>query len=85
MEERPEDKIIRLEKENAYLKSLLKLHRIKYDADNCSLFKKVSENNVRYFLSFFYVRGDVYAKRVLNKKTGKVSYYPQSLNFWKDG
>ena len=85
MEERPEDKIIRLEKENAYLKSLLKLHGIKYDADNCSLFKKVSENNVRYFLSFFFVRADVYARRVISKKTGKASYYPQCSNFWKDG
>ena len=30
MEEKPEDKVIRLEKENAYLKSLLKQYGIKY-------------------------------------------------------
>ena len=85
MEEKLEDKVIRLEKENAYLKSLLKQHGIKYQDENCSLFKKANENNVRYYISLFYVRSDVYAKRVVNKSTGKAGYYPQCVNFWKDG
>ena len=85
MEENLEDKIIRLEKENEYLKSLLKLYGIKYKSENDSLFKKVGIDNVKYFCSYFWVRGDVYAKRVVNKSNGKASYYPQCANFWKDG
>lgn len=85
MEEKPEDKIIRLEKENAYLKSLLDFHGIKYQTEDSSLFKKVNEVNARYFTNYFWVRGDVYAKRVINKNTGKAGYYPQCENFWKDG
>lgn len=85
MEENLEDKIIRLEKENEYLKSLLKLYGIKYKSESDSLFKKVGIDNVKYFCSYFWVRGDVYAKRVVNKSNGKASYYPQCANFWKDG
>lgn len=33
----------------------------------------------------FWGRQDVYAKRYLNKKTGKSGYYPQCKNFWKNG
>ena len=85
MEERPEDKIIRLEKENVYLKSLLKHYGIKYQSENSSLFKKANENNARYFLNCFGIRYDVYVRRVISNKTGKAGYYPQCLNFWKDG
>ena len=37
------------------------------------------------FFSMFWGRQDVYAKRYYNKKTGKSGYYPQCINFWKNG
>ncbi len=34
------------------------------------------------FFGMFWGRQDVYAKRSVNKETGKVAYYPQCSNFW---
>ena len=34
------------------------------------------------FFSMFWGRQDVYAKRSVNKETGKAAYYPQCNNFW---
>lgn len=34
------------------------------------------------FFYMFWGRQDVYAKRSVNKETGKAAYYPQCNNFW---
>ena len=42
----------------------------------------ITENMVNQFFSMFWGRQDVYAKRSVNKETGKAAYYPQCNNFW---
>ena len=42
----------------------------------------ITENMANQFFSMFWGRQDVYAKRSVNKETGKAAYYPQSNNFW---
>ena len=42
----------------------------------------ITENMANQFFSMFWGRQDVYAKRSVNKETGKVAYYPQCNNFW---
>ena len=42
----------------------------------------ITENMANQFFSMFWGRQDVYAKRSVNKKTGKAAYYPQCNNFW---
>lgn len=37
------------------------------------------------FFARFWGREDVYAKRSVNKKTGKAGYFPQCDNFWRYG
>ena len=78
-------KIEILEKENQYLKDLLKEagityeQRIHFDADS------ISYEKARLFFSYFWGRTDVYAKRYENKKTGSSGYFPQCRNFWRYG
>ena len=42
----------------------------------------ITENMANKFFGMFWGRQDVYAKRSVNKETGKVAYYPQCNNFW---
>lgn len=42
----------------------------------------ITENMANRFFGMFWGRQDVYAKRSVNKETGKVAYYPQCNNFW---
>ena len=42
----------------------------------------ITENIANQFFSMFWGRQDVYAKRSVNKETGKAAYYPQCNNFW---
>ena len=42
----------------------------------------ITENMANQFFSMFWGRQDVYAKRIVNKETGKAAYYPQCNNFW---
>lgn len=44
---------------------------------------EITEKMAINFFSRFWGRQDVYAKRSVNKSTGKVGYYPQCQNFWK--
>ena len=74
-----------LEKENQYLKSLLKdagIHygqRVHFNVDH------ISYEQARLFFSYFWGRTDVYAKRYENKKTVSSGYFPQCRNFWRYG
>ncbi len=45
--------------------------------------EKITENMANQFFFMFWGRQDVYAKRSVNKETGKAAYYPQCNNFWK--
>lgn len=45
----------------------------------------ITEKMANQFFSMFWGRQDVYAKRSVNKKTGKAVYYPQCNNFWGNG
>lgn len=42
----------------------------------------ITENMANKFFGMFWGRQDVYAKRSVNKETGKAAYYPQCNNFW---
>ena len=42
----------------------------------------ITENMANRFFGMLWGRQDVYAKRSVNKETGKVAYYPQCNNFW---
>ena len=44
--------------------------------------KAITENMANQFFSMFWGRQDVYAKRSVNKESGKAAYYPQCNNFW---
>lgn len=44
---------------------------------------KITEDMAINFFARFWGRQDVYAKRRVNKDTGKAGYYPQCQNFWK--
>jgi superfamily II DNA or RNA helicase len=94
-------RLIKLEAENSYLKSLLEQAGIEYepfDTDSQSpdasfirdqgsriLPQKITSNHARRFYSYFWGRTDVYSKRSKNKTTGRAAYYPQCDNFWKRG
>lgn len=93
-------RIEELEKENKYLKSLLNHAGIPYTQISASqkananfvpnqseriIPIEVNYNNAQKFFSYFWGRMDVFAKRHENKNTGKVGYYPQCNNFWKEG
>lgn len=42
----------------------------------------ITENMANQFFGMFWGRQDVYAKRSVNKESGKAAYYPQCDNFW---
>ena len=44
--------------------------------------KVITENMANQFFGMFWGRQDVYAKRSVNKESGKAAYYPQCNNFW---
>ncbi len=44
---------------------------------------EITDEMAQRFFSRFWGRQDVYAKRSVNRKTGKAGYYPQCVNFWK--
>ena len=46
---------------------------------------EITKDMANRFFARFWGRTDVYAKRVENKKTNKVGYYRQCINFWSDG
>lgn len=88
-----------LQKENQQLKKLLEQAGIDYssyiveeanavfvpDQGKRILPFAITENVARYFFARFWGREDVYAKRSVNKKTGKAGYFPQCHNFWHYG
>lgn len=45
----------------------------------------ITENMAYQFFGMFWGRQDVYAKRSVNKGTGKAAYYPQCNNLWTSG
>lgn len=45
---------------------------------------EITEEMANIFFSRFWGRQDVYAKRSVNRTTGKVGYYPQCVNFWSN-
>ena len=45
----------------------------------------ITEDAARRFFARFWGREDVYARRSVNKKTGKAGYFPQCDNFWHYG
>lgn len=88
-----------LQKENQQLKDLLKQAGIDYsvcmdgttealsvpDQGKRILPFAITEDAARHFFARFWGREDVYAKRSVNKKTGKAGYFPQCNNFWHYG
>lgn len=88
-----------LQKENQQLKDLLKQAGIDYsfcmagtvetlcvqDQGKRILPFAITEDAARHFFARFWGREDVYAKRSVNKKTGKAGYFPQCDNFWHYG
>ena len=88
-----------LQKENQQLKELLEQAGIDYST--CMGGKSatlsvpeqgkrilpfaITEDAARHFFVRFWGREGVYAKRSVNKKTGKVGYFPQCDNFWHYG
>ena len=46
--------------------------------------KEITKEMANRFYARFWGRTDVYAKRSINRKTGKSGYYPQCDNFWRD-
>lgn len=44
--------------------------------------KEITEKMANMFFSMFWGRQDVYAKRSVNKSSGKAGYFPQCDNFW---
>ena len=94
-----QNKIICLEKENQYLKSLLDGAGISYhvsaimkngdlpDPDQGAriISRKITDHDANLFFSMFWGRTDVYAKRTVKKSTGEVNYYTQCYNFYKTG
>ena len=45
----------------------------------------ITETMANHFFYMFWGRQDVYAKRSVNKESGKAAYYPQCNNFWTSG
>lgn len=88
-----------LQKENQQLKELLEQAGIDYSAcmgrtaEVLSVLEQgkrilsfaITEDVARRFFARFWGREDVYAKRSVNKKTGKAGYFPQCDNFWQYG
>lgn len=94
-----QNKIICLEKENQYLKSLLDGAGISYhvsaimkngdlpDPDQGAriISRKITDHDANLFFSMFWGRTDVYAKRTIKKSTREIHYYTQCYNFYKTG
>ena len=94
-------RIIKLERENLYLKQIIANAGIDYlpmcsgNVQNENEYDlnqgariipvEITRNQARQFFSYFWGRLDVYSKRSRNKTTGKTGYYPQCDNFWKKG
>ena len=88
-----------LQRENQQLKELLEQAGIDYsscvegnagvlavsDQGKRILPFAITENAARHFFARFWGREDVYAKRSVNKKSGKAGYFPQCDNFWRYG
>lgn len=88
-----------LQKENQQLKELLEQAGIDYstcmketvgtlsaqEQGKRILPFTITEDAARHFFARFWGREDVYAKRSVNKKTGKAGYFPQCDNFWHYG
>lgn len=87
-----------LHKENEVLRSLLKIHGIKYETRmkedmNKPIYSLVSvptitlsiDERIRLFQSLFKGREDVFARRWFSKTTGKSGYQPVCINEWKQG
>jgi len=88
-----------LQKENQQLKELLEQAGINYSScveENAGMLSDsdrgerilpfaITEDVARHFFARFWGREDVYAKRSVNKKTGKAGYFPQCDNFWHYG
>ncbi len=88
-----------LQKENQQLKELLEQAGIDYsacmgetaetlsapDQGKRILPFAITEDAARHFFARFWGREDVYAKRSVNKKSGKAGYFPQCDNFWRYG
>ena len=87
-----------LHKENEVLRSLLKIHGIKYETRmkedmNKPIYSLVSvptislsiDERIRLFQSIFKGREDVFARRWFSKTTGKSGYQPVCINEWKQG
>ena len=88
-----------LQRENQQLKELLEQAGIDYspcveekvgtvsvsDQGKRILPFAITENAARHFFARFWGREDVYAKRNVNKKSGKAGYFPQCDNFWHYG
>ena len=87
-----------LHKENEVLRSLLKIHGIKYETRmkeemNKPIYSLVSvptitlsiDERLRLFQSLFKGREDVFARRWFSKTTGKSGYQPVCINEWKQG
>lgn len=91
--------VVNLQKENQQLRGLLAQAGIDYSActgENVSALPVpdqgerilpfvITEDAARHFFARFWGREDVYAKRSVNKKTGKAGYFPQCDNFWRYG
>lgn len=93
-------RILELENENRYLKSLLDQVGISYaslpsalpdddiftsDQGNRIIHVEITRNHARKFFSYFWGRMDVFSKRYQNKNSGKTGYFPQCDNFWRQG
>ena len=87
-----------LHKENEVLRSLLKIHGIKYEKRmkedmNKPIYSLASvptitlsiDERIRLFQSLFKGREDVFARRWFSKTTGKSGYQPVCINEWKQG
>ena len=90
-----EEEVSKLRNENSRLQQLLKDHGIHYSLEDSNedydseQGKRIHSYTVdssmaNRFFYMFWGRMDVYSQRIVNKK-GKVGYYPQCWNFWKQG
>ena len=80
------NRINKLEKENRYLKEVLKKHNININNNSLNRSdRNQTLDKATLFYAYFWGRTDVYAKRSVNKISGEVNYFPQCMNFWKDG
>ena len=89
------EEITDLKKENLRLRRLLQDHGIHDDVSESReaydpeqgkriLPYSVDKKTANQFFSKFWGRMDVYSQRIVSK-TGKVGYYPQCWNFWRQG